>query len=167
MKEYLVVINPDDTIEALPFDGLSSLQKAVEGNIALVGTKSIMVAPDVFADDNILIVLYGDRDYSRKHYGKGDVKVNALASSLVGKPVYGKVAFVRDIKNEDEHGFSDDTSNNAMSEISYIRSILNGLIEKTKDYLQRLHEIWDNKMPEPQLPFRPLQKRSGKRFIKK
>lgn len=167
MKEYLVVINADDTIETLPFDGLNSLQEAVEGKIALIGTNGIMVAPDIFNVDSILIVLYEDKDYGRKYYGKKDIKVNALASSFVGKPVYGKVAFIRDVKEGDERGFSDSKSNGSLSEIDYICLILNGLIEKTKPDFQRLHELWDNKMPEPERHFRPLQKRNGKLFSKK
>lgn len=166
MQEYIIVITPDEEIQTLPFDGTKSLQEAVDGTVCLVGTKSLMVAPDVFDDDKILIVFYMDKYYARKHYGKGDIKVNAIASSLVGKPVYGKVAFVRDIQEGNEKGFSDISTKNTISEKDYLCSILNGLIQKTKSDLQRLHEIWDNKLPEPTVPIRPLQKRNGNRFQK-
>jgi hypothetical protein len=167
MDEHIIVITPEDEIQTRSFDGLESLRQAVDGNFALVGTKELMVAADVFDNENILIVLYEDKDYVRKNYGKGDVKVNALASSLVGKPVFGKVAFIRDLKDGNEKGFSTFSPDNNISESEYICSILRGLIERTKPDLKRLHEIWDNQMPEPVAPIRPLQKRSGSRFSRK
>lgn len=166
MNEHIIILTPDDEIQTQLFDGLNSLQRAVDGAIALVGTKQIAVAPNVFEDDNILIVLYENRDFAKKNYGKGDVKVNALSSSLVGKPVYGKVAIVRDAIDGDEKGFLDAPSNNSISQSEYICSIFRGLVNKTRDDLQRLHQIWDNKLPAPPSPFRPLQKRNGNRFQK-
>lgn len=167
MNEHIIIITPEDEIQTQLFNGIESLRQAVDGNFALVGTKEIMVAADVFENEKILIVLYENKDYARKNYGKGDVKVNALASSLVGKPVYGKVAFIRDLKEGNERGFSCVSTDNAISESEYICLILRGLIERTKPDLKRLHELWDNQMPEPVAPIRPLQKRNGSRFYGK
>ncbi len=138
--ESLIIITPDDTVMTADYDGLKSLQKAVDGYIELFGKVT-------FPHNNLTTLFYCNEDFRFTHNGEF-CKVNALATSLTKIPVYGNVVIEKVTMPSDNPSNQDDMCEPVESgftndETQFIKGYFDAFIHKRNDILSKCHKNLD------------------------
>ena len=127
----IIIIHNDEKISSAEYNGLESLQKGVGGYIEVGGVRLFKLG-----GREVGVILYCDEEYLLKNDGK-QVKINALASSLVNNPIYGNVVLIKEGMGEEEDPFDDKECDELINQLKAYRK------ENWAGELYKLHKRYD------------------------